>query len=93
MSHSTGKTTARAADVLQRLDQHVREQTSGRKSLDDVLRPFVRLEASRSRESGGTGLGLAIASNLVAAQGGTLTLANRPEGGLDACIALPRPTA
>ncbi len=59
--------------------------------LDEVLRPFVRLEASRSRESGGTGLGLAIAANLVAAQGGTLKLANRSGGGLEACIALPRP--
>jgi len=58
--------------------------------LDTVLRPFVRLEASRSRESGGTGLGLAIASNLIAAQGGTLTLANRPQGGLEARITLPR---
>ncbi|MBI2305728.1 MAG: HAMP domain-containing protein [Rhodocyclales bacterium] len=59
-------------------------------NLADVLRPFVRLEASRSRESGGTGLGLTIASNLIAAQGGTLVLANRPEGGLEAHITLPR---
>lgn len=59
--------------------------------LDEVLQPFVRLEASRSRESGGTGLGLAIAANLVAAQGGTLTLANAPDGGLEARITLPRP--
>lgn len=61
--------------------------------LDEVLQPFVRLEASRSRESGGTGLGLAIAANLVAAQGGTLTLDNRPDGGLEARIALPRPAS
>lgn len=59
--------------------------------LDEVLRPFVRLEASRSRESGGTGLGLAIAANLVAAQGGRLILSNRPEGGLEARIELPPP--
>ncbi len=58
--------------------------------LAEVVHPFVRLEASRSRESGGTGLGLAIATNLIAAQGGTLTLANRPQGGLEACINLPR---
>lgn len=58
--------------------------------LDEVLHPFFRLEASRSRASGGTGLGLTIASNLVSAQGGTLTLRNRPEGGLEACIRLPR---
>jgi signal transduction histidine kinase len=58
-------------------------------SLEEVLRPFVRLENSRSRESGGTGLGLAIASNLLAAQGATLTLTNLPEGGLEARIELP----
>jgi signal transduction histidine kinase len=56
--------------------------------LSEVMQPFVRLEGSRSRESGGTGLGLAIASNLLAAQGATLTLANRAEGGLEARIVL-----
>lgn len=59
------------------------------RELAEVLRPFVRLEGSRSRESGGTGLGLAIASNLLAAQGAALTLANHPQGGLEARIALP----
>lgn len=58
-------------------------------ALGDVLRPFVRLESSRCRESGGTGLGLAIANNLVGAQGGKLTLANRSGGGLEARITLP----
>lgn len=56
--------------------------------LQDVLTPFVRLETSRSRESGGTGLGLAIANNLIAAQGGELALVNHPEGGLEAVITL-----
>ena len=57
--------------------------------LADVLRPFFRLETSRSRESGGTGLGLTIAGNLVAVQGGNLTLSNLPAGGLEARITLP----
>lgn len=60
--------------------------------LQDVLTPFVRLETSRSRESGGTGLGLAIANNLIAAQRGTLALANHPDGGLEAVITLPATT-
>jgi|TARA_B100000315_G_scaffold258979_1_gene313077 signal transduction histidine kinase len=30
-----------------------------------VLKPYVRLEGSRSRDTGGTGLGLAIASNVI----------------------------
>lgn len=55
----------------------------------EVLKPFVRLEASRSRETGGTGLGLAIAVNLLRAQQGEIHLANRPEGGLAVSVMLP----
>jgi signal transduction histidine kinase len=58
--------------------------------LEAVMRPFFRLESSRSRLTGGSGLGLYIARDLVTREGGTLTLANRPEGGLRARIALPR---
>lgn len=46
-----------------------------------LLEPFTRLETSRSRETGGTGLGLAVASNLAAAQGGSLEIAEAPTGG------------
>jgi signal transduction histidine kinase len=52
--------------------------------LESVLQPFVRLEASRNRETGGTGLGLAIAHQLALAIGGSLTLRNRDGGGLEA---------
>jgi signal transduction histidine kinase len=57
--------------------------------IEDAFQPFVRLEPSRSTETGGIGLGLAIARSIVKAHGGTLTLANRPEGGLRAEIRLP----
>lgn len=52
--------------------------------MKSVFLPFYRVEASRSRETGGTGLGLAIAQQLVSALRGTLTLANRSGGGLEA---------
>lgn len=54
--------------------------------LESVLQPFVRLEASRNRETGGTGLGLAIAHQLALAIGGSLTLRNREGGGLEALL-------
>jgi signal transduction histidine kinase len=52
--------------------------------LKSVFLPFYRIEASRNRETGGTGLGLAIAQQLAGALRGTLTLANRNGGGLEA---------
>jgi signal transduction histidine kinase len=58
--------------------------------LGAVLDPFVRLETSRSRETGGTGLGLTIARNIAERHGGTLTLRSLPEGGLEATLAIPR---
>ena len=56
--------------------------------LDAVLQPFYRVESSRSRDSGGTGLGLAIAQELAKALEATLSLTNRPAGGLDARLSL-----
>jgi signal transduction histidine kinase len=56
--------------------------------LQDVLQPFYRLEESRNRDTGGTGLGLAIAHQLALAIGGSLSLRNRPGGGLAAEIVL-----
>ena len=58
-------------------------------SLEQVLQPFHRLEASRNRDTGGAGLGLAIAAQLTRAIGGNLALANREGGGLVATITLP----
>ena len=57
--------------------------------LERVFEPFVRLEASRSRDSGGSGLGLAIARGIVRGHGGDIVLANRAEGGLRATVELP----
>lgn len=61
--------------------------------LEQAFEPFVRGEASRSRETGGTGLGLGIARNIARAHGGDLVLRNRPSGGLEAIVSLPRQEA
>jgi signal transduction histidine kinase len=58
--------------------------------IERVFEPFYRLESSRSRDTGGTGLGLSIARDVAQAHGGSLTLANRSNGGLEARLVLPR---
>ena len=58
--------------------------------LERVFEPFYRLESSRNRSTGGTGLGLSIARDVAQAHGGSLTLANRSDGGLEARLVLPR---
>ncbi len=58
--------------------------------LERVFSPFVRLEGSRSRQTGGIGLGMAIARSIVRGHGGDITLENRPQGGLRATVRLPR---
>ncbi|WP_246641902.1 ATP-binding protein [Paraburkholderia edwinii] len=50
-----------------------------------VFEPYVRLASKE-----GTGLGLTISRSIAAAHGGTLTLENRAERGLDAVLSLPR---
>ena len=57
--------------------------------LEAVFEPFVRLEGSRSRDTGGVGLGLAIARTIIQAHGGTVLLRNVAAGGLEAVVTLP----
>jgi len=59
----------------------------------DMMQPFVRMEESRSKDTGGIGLGLSIARGIARAHGGDLLLSNRPEGGLRADVVLPKPRA
>ncbi|HET9428217.1 MAG TPA: ATP-binding protein [Allosphingosinicella sp.] len=58
--------------------------------LAQVQLPFVRLESSRSRETGGSGLGLTLARAAAQAHNGSLVLENQAQGGLIARILLPR---
>ncbi|MET0308493.1 MAG: ATP-binding protein [Sphingomonas sp.] len=59
-------------------------------ALEQVLQPFFRLDTARTRDTVGFGLGLPIVARVAEAEGGTLALVNRPQGGLLAEIALPR---
>ncbi|HEY5683721.1 MAG TPA: ATP-binding protein [Sulfuricaulis sp.] len=58
--------------------------------LKRVFEPFYRIEGSRSRETGGVGLGLSVARDIARAHRGELILRNRPGGGLEAVLTLPR---
>jgi signal transduction histidine kinase len=58
--------------------------------LENVFKPFFRLEQSRNKRSGGIGLGLATARTIARAHGGDIVLQNRPGGGLRATVTLPR---
>jgi len=55
-----------------------------------VFQPFVRLEASRSAETGGSGLGLTLVKAIAEGHGGQVAIENRPERGLRARLSLPR---
>ncbi len=59
--------------------------------LEQVFRPFYRLEDSRSQNTGGTGLGLAIVKQLADSNGWAVQLSNRPGGGLVAVLEIPLP--
>jgi signal transduction histidine kinase len=58
-------------------------------ALPNVFERFYRADRSRSREAGGSGLGLAISRQLILAHGGSITAANRPQGGAVFTIELP----
>lgn len=58
-------------------------------ALDKLFRPFYRLDDARNPQTGGVGLGLSITDRTVRLHGGSVTAANRPEGGLLVEIRLP----
>lgn len=80
-------------DSPQRLTIAIRDHGPGipEAQHERVFAPFVRLEPSRSRNTGGSGLGLGIARHIARAMGGDIALANHPESGLVVTLTLSRP--
>ena len=80
-------------DSLQGPEAVVRVTDSGpgvpEDALDKLFRPFYRIDDARGRQTGGVGLGLAITDRAVRLHGGTIRVANRPQGGLVVEIRLP----
>jgi len=85
------RATARVADDGGRVRVVIEDEGPGipEADLERVFEPFVRLDESRSRDTGGAGLGLAIARTIIRGHGGDIRLENRAEGGLRATVALP----
>lgn len=69
----------------------VRDHGAGvpEEAIEEIFRPFYRVEDARDRESGGTGLGLAIAARAMRLHGGAIKAANVPDGGLMVEMRLP----
>jgi signal transduction histidine kinase len=59
------------------------------KHLNRLFERFYRVGEGRTRETGGSGLGLSIVKNAIAFHGGTITVKNRMEGGLEFLFSLP----
>ncbi len=60
------------------------------KALERIFDPFYRVDPARERSTGGVGLGLAIVRTCISACHGTVQAMNRPTGGLQVIVRLPR---
>ena len=61
-------------------------------ALARVTEPYYRPDAARASSTGGVGLGLSIVKDVALLHGGELRIANRPQGGVQAILELPRKT-
>ncbi len=73
------------------IDVYVRDSGTGLspQHLEQIFKPFYRVQEARDRSSGGHGLGLAIAAAAIKRHAGTITAKNRESGGLEMHVSLP----
>jgi signal transduction histidine kinase len=90
LRHEGGRVVLTAAAHDATVELHVLDEGPGFPSafLDRAFERFSR--ADEAREGGGGGLGLAIVDIVARAHDGTARASNRPEGGADVWITLPR---
>jgi signal transduction histidine kinase len=89
LRYGSGTITLTARDDGKLLGLHVADQGSG--FAEDIAAcAFQRFTRGERARDPGSGLGLSLVAAIAIAQRGVATVRNLPEGGADACIALPR---
>jgi signal transduction histidine kinase len=88
VSTSGGEIAVSAERDTHAVTIHVMDRGPGM-SNDQLQHAFDRFWRAANALHDGSGLGLAIVQQLATASGGTVALANRPGGGLDASVRLP----
>lgn len=89
LRYGGGTITLTARDDGGLLGLHVADQGSGFAE-DIAARAFQRFARGKRPRDPGSGLGLSLVAAIAIAHRGVATIGNLPEGGADACIALPR---
>jgi len=59
------------------------------KEYNNVMKPFYRIDKSRSQNKSGVGLGLSIANDIIRSHGGAISFEKSPLNGLRVIISLP----
>ena len=89
LRYGGGTVTLTARDDGELLGLHVADQGSG--FAEDIAeRAFQRFSRGKPSRDAGSGLGLSLVAAIATAHHGAAAAGNLPEGGADACIALPR---
>ena len=90
LTHGDGTVELAAVERDRFVELHVRDEGEGfpERFRDRAFDRFSRADEARGR--GGAGLGLSIVDLVARAHGGTAGVANRPGGGADVWISLPR---
>jgi len=93
LAHGAGAIDLFAVERDDVVELHVADEGEGFPAgfLDRAFDRFSRADEARTR--GGSGLGLSIVALIAQAHGGSVGAANRPEGGADVWLALPRARA
>jgi signal transduction histidine kinase len=90
LRHGTGTVLITGWERGDRVEIHVRDRGPGLPAgfMPRAFERFSRADEARGR--GGAGLGLAIVKTVAQTSGGTAHIANRPDGGADVWLSLPR---